>query len=56
MKIDTFIKKAHIKAPVEEVFRWHSRPGALERLSPPWDPVRVIERKDGFSKMPASGL
>jgi len=48
MKIETFIKKAHIKAPVEEVFRWHSRPGALERLSPPWDPVRVIERKGGI--------
>jgi len=48
MKIETFIKKAHIKAPVEEVFRWHSRPGALERLSPPWDPVHVIERKGGI--------
>jgi len=50
MKIETFIKKAHIKAPVEEVFKWHSRPGALERLSPPWDPVRVIEKKGGINK------
>ena len=48
MKTDTFIKKTRINAPVEEVFKWHSRPGALERLSPPWDPVRVIERKGGI--------
>ncbi|MDP3284147.1 MAG: SRPBCC family protein, partial [Desulfobacterales bacterium] len=48
MKTDTFIKKTYINAPVEEVFKWHSRPGALERLSPPWDPVRVIERKGGI--------
>ncbi len=50
MKIETFINKTHINAPVEEVFKWHSRPGALERLSPPWDPVRVIERKGGIDK------
>jgi len=50
MKTETFVKKTRIDAPVEEVFKWHSRPGALERLSPPWDPVRVIERKGGISK------
>lgn len=27
--------------PVEEVFAWHSRPGAITRLTPPWQPVRV---------------
>ncbi len=25
----------------EEVFAWHARPGALRRLLPPWQPVRV---------------
>jgi hypothetical protein len=50
MKTETFIKKTRIKAPVEEVFAWHARPGALERLSPPWDPIRVIERKGGIEK------
>jgi len=49
MKTETFVKKTRINAPVEEVFKWHSRPGALERLSPPWDPVRVIERKGGIN-------
>ncbi|MBU1712853.1 MAG: TIGR01777 family oxidoreductase [Proteobacteria bacterium] len=50
MKTDSFIKKTRIDAPVEFVFKWHSRPGALERLSPPWDPIRVIERKGGINK------
>jgi uncharacterized protein (TIGR01777 family) len=30
----------------EEVFAWHERPGALERLTPPWADVDV-ERKEG---------
>jgi hypothetical protein len=25
----------------DEVFAWHSRPGAVTRLMPPWQPVRV---------------
>lgn len=28
----------------EEVYAWHLRPGAFERLSPPWQYTRVIER------------
>ena len=30
-----------VNAPIDEVFAWHSRPGALTRLAPPWQPVRV---------------
>lgn len=26
----------------EEVFAWHARPGAIQRLLPPWQPVNVI--------------
>ena len=28
-------------AEPDEVFAWHSRPGAITRLVPPWQPVRV---------------
>ncbi|OQX14691.1 MAG: TIGR01777 family protein [Desulfobacteraceae bacterium IS3] len=48
MKKEIFIKRSRIKAPVEAVFAWHSLPGALERLSPPWDPLQVIERTGGI--------
>lgn len=30
-----------VLAAPEEVFAWHSRPGAVTRLMPPWQPVRV---------------
>ena len=30
-----------VNAPIDEVFAWHARPGALTRLAPPWQPVRV---------------
>ena len=32
-----------IDAPIDEVFSWHGRPGAIRRLSPPWQPVRVVQ-------------
>lgn len=31
---------------VEDVFAWHERPGALERLTPPWADV-AVEHRDG---------
>ena len=32
-----------VRAAPEEVFAWHSRPGAIRRLMPPWQPVRVVQ-------------
>ncbi len=29
-------------------FAWHERDGAFERLSPPWQPVRIVERSGGI--------
>ena len=31
-----------IDAPIYEVFDWHTRPGAFTRLSPPWQPGRIV--------------
>jgi len=31
-----------IDAARDEVFAWHARPGAFARLSPPWQPMRVV--------------
>ncbi len=33
----------------EEVFAWHERPGALERLTPPWADMTVEEREGGIA-------
>lgn len=35
-----------VHAPLDEVFAWHARPGAITRLMPPWSPVQV-EREAG---------
>lgn len=32
----------------ETVFAWHERPGALERLTPPWAVVDVLEKEGGI--------
>lgn len=44
----TFSKRSRIAAPAAEVFRWHARPGAFERLTPPWEHVRVVEKRGGI--------
>jgi ligand-binding SRPBCC domain-containing protein len=28
--------------PLDEVFAWHTRPGAMPRLVPPWQPMTVV--------------
>jgi uncharacterized protein (TIGR01777 family) len=42
-----FVKQTPIPHPPEALHAWHLRPGALERLSPPWEAVRVRERSPG---------
>jgi uncharacterized protein (TIGR01777 family) len=32
-----------VDAPVTGVFAWHERPGALLRLLPPWQPIKVTQ-------------
>ena len=34
--------------PAEAVFAWHERPGAFERLTPPWEHAEVLERSGGL--------
>ena len=49
MSAQLFVRRTRIELSAEEVFRWHARPGALERLTPPWAGVRVIERTGGIA-------
>ena len=48
MSTERFVRRTPIEAPAEEVFRWHARPGAFERLTPPWAPVKVVDRTGGI--------
>ena len=45
----TFQHECEIPFPVDDVFGWHMRSGALERLLPPWEDVRVVGREGGIA-------
>lgn len=40
-----YVKRTRINAPPTAVFDWHTRPGAFERLAPPYEQLRVVSRK-----------
>ena len=44
----TFVKSVIIDAPVETVFAFHERPDALQVLSPPFPPMRVLRKNGGI--------
>lgn len=41
-----FVKESIIKASPEKVFAFHELPDAFERLVPPWENVKVIQKAD----------
>lgn len=43
-----FIKTSEIHASQQEVFAWHELPGAVERLTPPWEKVQMVKRGDNL--------
>ena len=38
-----FLKQSVIRASPERVFGFHEQPDALRRLTPPWEPTRVVK-------------
>ncbi len=43
-----FQKALRVPVAVETLFAWHERPGAFERLSPPWDRPKVLAHSGGI--------
>ena len=35
--------------PVDEVWAWHTRAGAMRRLVPPWQPMRVVKETESLA-------
>lgn len=42
-----FDRSLELPVPRDELFAWHERPGAFERLSPSWQRIEVIEHRGG---------
>ncbi len=49
-----FVKESRIAAPPERVFDFHESPGALGRLTPPWE--RVVVESGGGSIRPGGRM
>lgn len=47
MTTETYRLRSTMPVSVETLDRWHRRSGALERLTPPWEPVEVVGRTGG---------
>lgn len=45
----TFERELHLPVSTDTAYEWHARPGALDRLLPPWDKVDIIRRSNGIS-------
>jgi len=46
---DVFERRTRVDVSVDELFAWHERPGAFERLQPPWERVEVVQRSGGIT-------
>ena len=47
-KAETFTRRTRIRCSASEAFHWHVRPGAFQRLTPPWERVRVLAQRGGI--------
>lgn len=46
--MEVFEKQVTLPASAEVVFDWHARRGAFERLTPPWEPVKMLSHTGGI--------
>lgn len=49
MAKETFIRRTNLPVPADVLFDWHTKPGAFQRLTPPWEPVEMSEMSSGIS-------
>lgn len=45
---NVYTRQVQLPVQPEVAFRWHERPGALDRLIPPWESVRIEQRNGGL--------
>jgi uncharacterized protein len=50
VKHEIFMYRSKIEATAAEVYAWHARPDALQRLTPPGERVEVIEKTGGIER------
>jgi len=48
LRIHHLKKQSQLPVPVETAFKWHEQPGAIERLTPPWEQIRIVDKTGGI--------
>jgi uncharacterized protein (TIGR01777 family) len=46
--LETFTRQTLVDSNAIDVYQWHERPGAIERLTPPWERVDVVSMHGRF--------
>jgi uncharacterized protein (TIGR01777 family) len=46
--VAVFERTSEMPVSADELFAWHERPGAFQRLAPPWERMRVLEQSGGI--------
>jgi uncharacterized protein len=47
--VSQFVQRSAMPVSADALFDWHERSGAFERLTPAWDPARVVSRTGGIT-------
>jgi hypothetical protein len=48
MPNETFTLRSPMPVSAEELYAWHARPLALQRLLPPWEAARIVKQEGAF--------
>src|SRR5262245_50139213 len=48
MPSETFTLRSQMPVSAEELYAWHGRPLAFQRLQPPWEATRVVKQEGAF--------
>ena len=48
LRTESFEAASDVPVEAAALYAWHARPGAFERLTPPWERVRVAARRGGI--------
>jgi uncharacterized protein (TIGR01777 family) len=48
LTMPVFESRSEMPVSAAELFRWHARPGAFERLVPPWERVTIVSMSGGI--------
>ena len=50
MQSTTYLKQTSLPASPQQLWNWHARPGAFERLAPPWQSITIEDPGSGLAE------